>query len=463
VEPLDGCVATGLLSEYEKDNMPPEKLENAYIARVTVAGEGWPEIPLCVEPGEYDTIDIGDLSRPHFWWAYHFFHLVREITDDHAEGDQDFFATWQIGIGNDGVGPIDWRIGVTPGLSSVYPAFPPPDPDSPDFTWTGSLTADQYDSVGLADFVPFPTPQPLGFEVTRLSDSVIGAHATENRSFTLSVTTTDAEIDAIVGYVMPYNTPGPVTVSSFGCETVAGNGSVNVVGDGAWWSVEEAAAGEGVPLGTYMLTCTMTLSNGGDTAALYQPTAGVQAMQGQYSARYLAVSGLEVNSPADDIEPRDQLGRSTFEVWEAGGNAGDGTFNVDFGRNLVRRIVFLSANKSHDTTPPVIGTVIPSPGVLWPPNHKMVPVTVIADVSDNNGNATCKIVSITSNEPENGLGDGDTAPDWEITGDLTANLRAERSGTGTGRGYTINVSCSDSAGNTSNQSGIATVPKKNQR
>lgn len=88
------------------------------------------------------------------------------------------------------------------------------------------------------------------------------------------------------------------------------------------------------------------------------------------------------------------------------------------------------------------------PNILWPPNHKMVPVTVSAMVSEDydDEEPSCKITSVSSNEPENGLGDGDTAPDWEITGDLTLNLRAERAGNGDGRVYTLTVQCTDWAG-----------------
>jgi hypothetical protein len=46
-----------------------------------------------------------------------------------------------------------------------------------------------------------------------------------------------------------------------------------------------------------------------------------------------------------------------------------------------------------------------------------------------------------------GLGDGGTTPDWTITGDLTLNLRAERSDKGIGRTYTITVEGGDSSGN----------------
>ncbi len=112
-----------------------------------------------------------------------------------------------------------------------------------------------------------------------------------------------------------------------------------------------------------------------------------------------------------------------------------------------------------DTTPPSIDTISASPDIIWPPNHKMVPVTISVSVFDNcDTDPSIQIISITSNEPENGLGDGDTAPDWEITGDLTANLRAERSGNGSGRVYTITVRCTDSAGNYTDREVTVTVP-----
>jgi hypothetical protein len=65
---------------------------------------------------------------------------------------------------------------------------------------------------------------------------------------------------------------------------------------------------------------------------------------------------------------------------------------------------------------------------------------------------------VSSNEPENGLGDGDTSPDWKITGNLTLNLRAERSGKGSGRIYTITVKCADADGNSSSGNVRVSVP-----
>lgn len=107
-----------------------------------------------------------------------------------------------------------------------------------------------------------------------------------------------------------------------------------------------------------------------------------------------------------------------------------------------------------DIEAPVISSVTATPNKLWPPNHKMVPATVAVDASDN-CDSFCHIISVESNEPINGLGDGNTAPDWKIIGDLNVKLRAERSKNGSRRIYTITVNCEDSSGNSS--SGTATV------
>ncbi len=113
-----------------------------------------------------------------------------------------------------------------------------------------------------------------------------------------------------------------------------------------------------------------------------------------------------------------------------------------------------------DLTPPSIETMTASPNLLWPPNHKMVPVTVAVAASDScDAVPACQIISVSSNEPVDGLGNGGTAPDWEISGGLTVNLRAERSGTGSGRVYTITVACTDASSNSSTETVAVTVPQ----
>lgn len=121
-----------------------------------------------------------------------------------------------------------------------------------------------------------------------------------------------------------------------------------------------------------------------------------------------------------------------------------------------------------DEEAPIISSVTANPNKLWPPNHKMVPVVLAVDATDNcDSEPICQIISVASNEPVNGLEDGNTAPDWVFSGDLTVKLRAESFGTGSGRIYTITVECADSSGNSSTDTATVTVPhdkgKKNNK
>jgi hypothetical protein len=68
------------------------------------------------------------------------------------------------------------------------------------------------------------------------------------------------------------------------------------------------------------------------------------------------------------------------------------------------------------------------------------------------------LTPVASNEPENGGSDGDTSPDWLITGKLTLDLRSERAGNGSGRIYTITVRCKDASGNSSTRNVTVKVP-----
>lgn len=109
----------------------------------------------------------------------------------------------------------------------------------------------------------------------------------------------------------------------------------------------------------------------------------------------------------------------------------------------------------HDTVAPVIVSTSVNPQTIWPPNHKMIPVRVDAQVTDACGWADWRIVSVTSNQPVNGKGDGNTSPDWIISDDHSLQLRAERTGKSkVGRIYTISIQAFDETGN---RSGLKTV------
>lgn len=101
-----------------------------------------------------------------------------------------------------------------------------------------------------------------------------------------------------------------------------------------------------------------------------------------------------------------------------------------------------------DVAPPDFIALRATPDLLWPPNHKMIEVKIAADLIDIcDPDPTYRIIEVHSNEPEEENGDGETEPDWQIIDDHTLLLRAERSGSGEGRVYTITVKALDTSGN----------------
>lgn len=85
-----------------------------------------------------------------------------------------------------------------------------------------------------------------------------------------------------------------------------------------------------------------------------------------------------------------------------------------------------------DTTPPIISLALATPFLLWPPDHRMVSVRINYLTSDQCHAHSCRL-TVRSNEPVNGTGDGNTAVDWQIVDDHQVLLRAERSAQGHGR------------------------------
>jgi len=129
-----------------------------------------------------------------------------------------------------------------------------------------------------------------------------------------------------------------------------------------------------------------------------------------------------------------------------------------------------NAYRSSDHDPVIIGLsvcdeiaptmeVSVTPDTLWPPKHQYVEVQATVVAFDNfDPNPTIMLVSVTSNEPDNGEDDGDTIDDIVIVDDYNFLLRAERSGVGTGRIYTITYRVTDACGNTTEVSATVIVP-----
>lgn len=127
---------------------------------------------------------------------------------------------------------------------------------------------------------------------------------------------------------------------------------------------------------------------------------------------------------------------------------------------------------------PTLVPITPAPSILWPPNHKMVPVLTTVKFGVPVPGLT-PFVSVLSSEPDDGDGDGNTTgdvngqPAHPFPANLSANfvldatgattgvidLRAERSGDGRGRTYTIVVSqiVINQAGLLDIEAGVCTV------
>jgi hypothetical protein len=117
-----------------------------------------------------------------------------------------------------------------------------------------------------------------------------------------------------------------------------------------------------------------------------------------------------------------------------------------------------------DTTPPVL-TLSTDQTVLWPPNHRMVPVHLSWRVSDRCDPAVqVSLASVTSSEPDDaqGVGDGQTTLDvggadiGSADGEIL--LRAERAAQGSGRTYEVVDTATDASGHSTSSLAVVTVP-----
>lgn len=121
-----------------------------------------------------------------------------------------------------------------------------------------------------------------------------------------------------------------------------------------------------------------------------------------------------------------------------------------------------------DTTAPTI-TLNGNTITLWPPNHSYHTVSVsnfVTAVSDgcNTGLGVGDVVisKVTSDESENGNGDGNTLNDIVIAANCkSVQLRSERQGGGNGRVYTITFKVTDASGNVATATAQVKVPKNN--
>jgi hypothetical protein len=93
-----------------------------------------------------------------------------------------------------------------------------------------------------------------------------------------------------------------------------------------------------------------------------------------------------------------------------------------------------------DNEPPTLSPIVLSAKRLWPANGRMRDVSVRYITSDNSNESSCSI-SISSNDSDS------TSRDWEVIDNHSIRLKALRLRNGMARVYTVTVTCTDAAGN----------------
>jgi hypothetical protein len=166
---------------------------------------------------------------------------------------------------------------------------------------------------------------------------------------------------------------------------------------------------------------------------------------------------VQTGGPAVALSDR-TTSKPTFVAPEVGPAGAPLTFRLtvrDGGGLSASDAVLVAVQDVND--PPMCDLAQPSPGQLWPPNHKLVPVQIVGVSDPQNDAVAIAVTGVTQNEPVNGLGDGDTAPDAVLDAGRVL-LRAERSGAGNGRVYHVSFDASDGRGGTCSGSVEVVVP-----
>ncbi len=315
--------------------------------------------------------------------------------------------------------------------------------------------------------------------VNQTSDTVTGTHTfTAGGTYTGTLTLTDItgnvvtrEFTFTIAGGEPADTTAPVLTlsgnvtaeaTSAAGATVSFTVSATDNKDGTVPVTTSSASGSTFPLGTTTVTATATDAAGNtatqtftvtvvDTVAPVITAPGNLVLEATSAAGATATFSATATDATGATITYSHASGSTFALGtttvtatatDAAGNQSSATFTV-----TVR-----------DTTAPTFTSLTTNAPSLWPPNHKMVSVTVTGNATDAAGAVSYRIVSVTSNEPDNGLGDGDTANDIKITGAMTVDLRAERAAKGKGRVYTITVEATDATGNKTTKTVTVGVP-----
>ena len=180
-------------------------------------------------------------------------------------------------------------------------------------------------------------------------------------------------------------------------------------------------------------------------------------------AAYCVMKGLE---SMVIIEPEDFGGIDWFDEMSTeivNAQHADGYWPSEcWGDEMLATVwALLTLERVVPNRPPNCSEAYANPGCLWPPNHKFVDISVMGVTDPDGDPVTITIVAITSDEAtatDEGSGGAKHAPDADGVGTDTASVRAERSGNGDGRVYTISFMAEDGRGGVCEGSVTVNVP-----
>ncbi len=346
-----------------------------------------------------------------------------------------------------------------------------PDGDTPlTYEWREGVTV-LGTGVTLNTSLPFG-PHTITLKVTDPS----GAFSEDTVSVNI-VDTTDPMITAPPN-VSVSTGPGATSCGAFVSNATLGNATAS---DGCSATVTitrtGVPAGNNFPVGTTIVTYTADDGHGHTKSAMQSvtvtdntpptlsvpPNQTVNAPPNSCSANVNPGTatatdncpGVTVTGTRSDSQPLNApypVGVTTI-TWKAK----DAANNITTGTQTIT---------VKDATPPVI-TLTTGTITLSPPNHSYQTFTIanlVASVSDQCDASVdindVVISQVTSDEIENGNGDGNTDDDIVITPDCkSVQLRRERQGGGDGRVYKITLKVKDSSGNVTTAVRQIIVPK----
>lgn len=271
------------------------------------------------------------------------------------------------------------------------------------------------------------------------------------------------------GYVIEYECPLTVNVSNITVDELFGStvttaASVSHTGTSRSWTFNDGTTG------CDTTTCSYPADDGSKIATVTYRVCDLQECVEDSAtitinnvAPTATASSSVIESPRNQIidfsgtftDPADSLDAPYTFSWDFGDETSATLQNPGHSYTTIGTytITFCVTDKDGGVgcddisveiinLPPDCDGALPNTDTLWTPNHSMTPITIF--ITDPDGDpVVLTVTNVSHNEATNGVGDGNTDTDWSGIGGAIASVRAERSGAGSGRIYTIEFSATD--------------------